>query len=257
MRILLAIAAWAALWGNAKAAVSYTGNAQANAITAASLSITGSSVTLLNGATVYTGGVTYFSTSTTAAAPSLVINGGNLTTTGGFTAGTSQATMTPCGMLFYISSNSVGGSTTTVSTVLTIFSTYTLQAGVITNPGEELIVECIFANSAITVGTPFQEINGPSLGQYVAAFQVTANAWIDIKAIVILQSPGFASVFPQGVQSQGNVASGAPSGLTVQMSPQNLIAFSGSSAQVFTCSGQRATGGSINFIAMRVLKGCQ
>lgn len=176
-----------------------------------------------------------------------------ISTSAGIIAGTSASTMTPCGMLFFMSSDTVVGSTWTANTALTSFSTYTVAANVLTTPGDALQVECVFQTSGTAPGgTVLQGIFQTAARGTSAA--TTTNANITVQSRVTLVANQFGT-FTNWAKTDTSAATTATSVTT--SAGIGRVSWDNTAAQTFYCKAQHSTGAQIGFAWMRVSKVCQ
>ena len=179
---------------------------------------------------------------------------GNITisTGSGITAGTSSSTMTPCGPLFFISSQTVSGSTSTAGTSNTYFSTWTYSGGQLVSPGDELVIECIFDHTAMPPSTAHHSIYLEKNGTLIADSSaqnsdggVKVTSYFTLATLTTVSDYGYCSMAISNTTSQcdnGYIRS---------------LAFDPTSSHTFYCSANRQIVGTIGFVSMRVSKACQ
>lgn len=163
----------------------------------------------------------------------------------------SPSTFSICGPLFFISSNSVVGSSTTFGTAVTSLSTYTLLANTI-GVGDTLSVTCGFYQTTAP-GTPVMGVYVDDVARGTNA-SVVANAFIlhETQFVVVGSS---RAINPSIAQSQTTAATA----LVSVTAGFNLtgVGFDTATNRRINCKASRATGGNINFAYMRVSKRCQ
>jgi hypothetical protein len=170
----------------------------------------------------------------------------------GISMGLGTATGAPCGLIHYASSDTVL-STRTVGTTLNILSTYTVVANTLVSFGERLVVECAFQTTSVAPGTPvagtYFNVNTP-IGTQAAA---TASAIIVVESVGTLatstQMNWNTTAFSQVANATALVSVTAGYGVQRQL-------FTPSNANTVKCAASRASGGTINFVYMRVSKRC-
>lgn len=175
----------------------------------------------------------------------------------GIEAGLTNTTMTPCGLMFFTSSHTVV-TTATITTVLTTFSTYTVPANAITIPGDNILITCAWQNMGTAPGTPVMGVyEGASGG---ASTVLGSNASVVNNAYIIQQT----RVQYRGLGSAAWVTSEAVSETTAATALVSIAVgtigqrvFNPAVANSYYCRASRATGGMINFVYMKVAKGCQ
>jgi len=163
----------------------------------------------------------------------------------------SPSTFTPCGTMFFQSSNTVSGSTTTVGTAATYFSTFTLLGNTI-RPGETLEVDCMFYQTAAP-GTPVAGVYLDLVSRGTGA-SVVANAIIRYQTRITATKTGHGYAMTEA-QSQTTAATA----LVSVTAGANLTGFpiDWTANHTINCRASRASGGNINFGWMRVSKSCQ
>ncbi len=174
----------------------------------------------------------------------------------GITAGTSVTTMTSPGVLFFIDSTTVSGSTCTGGggTVVN-FSTFTLPANVIVSTGMAVREDCWYINSAAAPTSPqetvrFFGLNG-NQATFTSASVNTASQIIHVWAIVSMWRIGMAEV--EGY-AWANTLSGNNTYPVATDGGGNLPTrgLDWTATHVLNCAAQDSGGGPVNFLAMKV-----
>lgn len=174
-----------------------------------------------------------------------------------FIASFNGSTMTPCGQLYFVSSNSVTGSTATVASVTTVFSTYTLAANALSNVGDGVSVECTFVNGTVAPGSPVMLIRNPrngannSIGESTnagALFFTRLRTTVTLEGVKYGLAIGDENECNPGNQCQYGIDSAPSTG---------FYSFDNTVSSVFNCSASRTSGSAIQFVSMRVSKACQ
>ena len=230
------------------------------------ISATGSNGITVLSATTFTSSVTYLAASGIGAvgsgnsAPTFVssatfANTLNLTTGNGFAQG-GGSTMSVTGTLFFISSNSVTGSTCTAGSQYTAFSTYTVQPNTFVNPGDQLFIECMFQNSGSAPSAPQAGISSATIANQVAyGGDVSATDFGRVQYTATVYSTGTAgTAFPFADYLE--MSSNGSGNYSTPVLPTTIeqVRFDTNAKTTFNCSGKVSGGGPINFIYMKVIK---
>lgn len=165
------------------------------------------------------------------------------------------STFTPTGMVFFISSNTIAGSSFTASASFSNFSTYTVLANTLTL-GHDIKVECAFQNS----GTALSGANAGIAATNIAAgtphlleFTGTASDWIRVDGWYNLVQSKMVDIFGEGLHINGNSAGGNVNVATNGLGGTSIgVGLDNTVAQTFNCSAALTSGGTIDFMYMKV-----
>ena len=212
-----------------------------------------------NGITVtYGANVSSLTATTSISAASVTITGGgNLYMTGGIIT-TSTQPITPCGQIFYVDSTTVTGSTSTVGIRSTevVFSTWVYTNGVLSTPGDRLIVACKFLNAGTVTGAD-GGIIAPALNGNEWAFEniTTTNKTLELSGMISLNRANTVSY--DCINNENSTANGGGAGSAACSTFTSLSQPMTTSNQfTFYCEGSTTSGGTINFLWMKVSKAC-
>lgn len=212
-----------------------------------------------NGITVtYGANVSSLTATTSLSAASMTITGGgNLYMTGGIVA-TSTQPITPCGQIFYVDSTTVTGSTSTVGirSTAVVFSTWVYTNGVLSTPGDRLIVACKFLNAGTATGAD-GGIIAPALNGNEFAFEniTTTNKTLELSGMITLNRANTVSY--DCINNENSTANGGGAGAAACSTFTSLSQPMTTSNQfTFYCEGTTTSGGTINFLWMKVSKAC-
>jgi hypothetical protein len=177
------------------------------------------------------------------------LGGVNITTTSSPSAGN----------LYFISSHTVSGSTFTIGSAYTFFSTYNYTANTLSAPGDTLFIECAFRVSAVAPGPPTPVVGissgtTPYFTSYLSSYyDPGANDLVVMDGQFTLTQPNmWVSVARTYDLTSGNGLSSSV-GASMQFPGGSEFAFANVD-QKFNCLAQRASGGTIGFAWMRVWK---
>ena len=172
----------------------------------------------------------------------------------GLNAGIGGATIAPCGMLVYYSSNVLAatGSTATIASTLTSFSTFTVPGNTLDEFGDSLLIECVFQNGGTAPGTP---VMGAYRGTQAlgTAAPTTASATVYVKAKEESVRTGFSRV--SGEAWTQTATATALTSLTGSAGISQQV-YDTTASQTYYCKASRASGGAINFVSMKVSVAC-
>ena len=171
------------------------------------------------------------------------------------------STMSVNGWFFFISSDSVVGSTSTANgTAITYFSTFTFAAGDI-RVGDQVEIECMFKNDGTAPSGEVQEIaanynNGLGLQNRVQDFFTTADTAILLRMVVTQFGSTKVWEMPFSCNMTGTSGGSTCDSTTAMASggSNNLYPYNNANAASFYCAAQRTGGGNISFVYMKVRK---
>lgn len=190
------------------------------------------------------------------------VNAGSITTGNlainqgsGIFTGTTASTMSPAGLLYYIDRFQITGATFTAGSTLTNFSTYTYTANDVVKPGDTIVIECRFQNQGTLTSPSYGIYSSQAAGDISYGVITTAGNTFIIRLFLTLQSNNKFMANPSGEQistSQGLgfitvTDNGYPDGAGGPAFPTNVN-------QTFHCDGKVSSGGTVNFMWMKVSK---
>lgn len=172
-----------------------------------------------------------------------------------------SSTRSLSGYTFFIDSTttaSMGTSTTTgLNSLINIFSTYSYNANDLSQPGDELMIECYFQNgtapTGVGCGLQSTSITGVA-GVWSFEIDGTSSAYPRLRTNIVLMSSKVA-VLLQSDCWRMSQASGSNNVTCSGETPYQLqYGFVPSSSATFNCVCQRTGGGDIHFVYMKVTR---
>jgi hypothetical protein len=167
------------------------------------------------------------------------------------------STMTPTGVLFFIDSTTVSGSTCTVSgNTLVEMSSYTLAANSL-SIGHTLVLDCWYINNSVPGSPnlkPRMDAGGANNGDYIywAAVNVSnAATHTRVELAQLTANTGVYSGRAEHCAYNGTCTYPVPIDNATNTGDP-VITYKTNVAHTLQCGASNNTGGNINFIAMKV-----